>query len=78
MYEELMLFFEVHDPQKFRRKARGVQVVPFAMKDFYYRIAKDERQRLNKKQSKLSAAEIKQKVEEMRDRREKEARLREV
>jgi len=42
MYEELMLFLEVHDAQRFRRKARGVQVVPFAMKDFYYRIAKDE------------------------------------
>ena len=42
VYEELMLYLEVHDPQKFRRKAKGVQVVPFAMKDFYYRIAKDE------------------------------------
>ena len=79
VYEELMLYLEVHDPQKFRRKAKGVQVVPFAMKDFYYRIAKDERQRINqRKQTKLSASEIRQKVEEMRERREREARQREL
>jgi hypothetical protein len=35
-----------------------VQVVPFAMKDFYYRIAQEEYQRINKKRDKLSAAEI--------------------
>ena len=54
-------------------------MVPFAMKDFYYRIAKDEYFRLNsQKRDKLTAAEIRQKVIDMRDRREKEAKLRDL
>lgn len=49
------------------------------MKDFYYRIAKDERSWLNKmKGTKLSAADIWNKVDEMRARREKEAWLRDL
>ena len=48
------------------------------MKDFYYRIAKDERDKFKNKQSKLSAAQIRNRVEEMRARREKEKRLREL
>ena len=42
-YEEFLQFLEVHDPQLFRRKAKGVRVVPFAMKDFAYRIALDQK-----------------------------------
>jgi len=75
-HEDIMDVLECHDPQKFRKKARGVLVVPFAMKDFYYRISKDEVGRRDKK-SKLTAAQIKIKVEEMRQRREQEKFIRE-
>jgi len=79
IFEELMQIMEIHDPQRFRRKVKGVRVVPFAMKDFYYRIAKDEYFRLNnQKRDKLTAAQIRQKVIDMRERREKEAKLRDL
>lgn len=71
-----MNILEVHDPQKFRKKAKGVLVVPFAMKDFYYRISKDEVAKM-KKTTKLSAAQIKNKVEDMKIRREQERYMRE-
>jgi hypothetical protein len=76
-HEDIMNILEVHDPQKFRKKAKGVQVVPFAMKDFYYRISKDEIDKRSKKISKLSAAQIKDKVEEMKIRREQQRHMRE-
>ena len=41
-HEDIMNILEVHDSQKFRKKAKGVVLVPFAMKDFYYRIAKHD------------------------------------
>lgn len=70
-----MNILELHDPQKYRKKVKGVLVVPFAMKDFYYRIAKDDS--YPDKRSKLSAAEIKAKVDEMKLRREHEKWVRE-
>jgi hypothetical protein len=76
-HEDIMNILEVHDSQKFRKKAKGVQVVPFAMKDFYYRISKDEIDKRSKKVSKLSAAQIKEKVEEMKIRREQQRYMRE-
>jgi hypothetical protein len=48
------------------------------MKDFCYRIAKDDHQRLAKKSDKLTAAEIRIKVETMRNKRQKEATLRDL
>lgn len=72
-----MNYLEVHDPQKFRKKAKGVQVIPFAMKDFYYRIAADEQDKLNKQKTKLSAAELKKRVADMKSKREKEKFTRE-
>ena len=71
-----MQYLEVHDPQLYRRKAKGVQTIPFSMKDFYYRIAQDEKDKVQKKESKLTAAQIRARVEEMRARREKEKRQR--
>ena len=75
-HEDIMNILEVHDPQKFRKKAKGVVVVPFAMKDFYYRIAKHDDIKKERK-SKLSAAQIRAKVEEMKMRREQERWIRE-
>lgn len=68
-HEDIMNYLECHDPQKFRKRAKGVQNVPFAMKDFYYRISKGEEPK-GKRTTKLSAAQIRQKVEAMKKRRE--------
>jgi hypothetical protein len=57
-HDDIMSILECHDPQKFRKKAKGVLVVPFAMKDFYYRISKDEIS-MREKKSKMTAAQIK-------------------
>ena len=49
------------------------------MKDFYYRIAQDEYNKINNvKKNKMTAAEIRHKVSEMRERREKERELRDL
>ena len=74
-HEDIMNILELHDPQKYRKKVKGVLVVPFAMKDFYYRIAKDDN--YSDKRSRLSASEIKAKVDEMKLRREHEKLIRE-
>lgn len=70
-HEDIMNILECHDPQKFRKKAKGVQNIPFAMKDFYYRISKDDLEK-QKKKSKLTAAQIKARLGEMKKRREQE------
>lgn len=93
-HDDIMNLLEVHDPQKFRKKAKGVLEVPFAIKklkvypklslkpdyvysqDFYYKISNDFEVG-HKKKSKLSAAQIKAKVEEMKMRREHEKWVRE-
>ena len=68
---------EAEDPQKFRRKVKGVQVVPFSMRDKFYRIADDEMSKYTFK-SKLTAEQIKQRVAEMKARREKEQLLKDL
>lgn len=110
-HDDIMNIIECHDPQKFRRKVKGVLVVPFDMKNYeryHPEIAKGEKKKTrqyftnlqlknglpghvfsvnlgsefkpsakHEKRTKLNAAEIKAKVEEMKIRREHEKLLRE-
>ena len=78
LINEFMEFLELHDLTLYRKKLRGLRVNPFDMRDNYQRIAAGEIRNRELQRDKLTADQIREKVQQMRDKRLREKRVREL
>lgn len=76
MFEEILDFIECHDQAAYRKKIKGYRLA-FNIRDKQYRIPESTLSKGIKQRNKESAEEIKQKVQEMKERRINEIKSKE-
>lgn len=76
LFEEILEFIECHDQAAYRKKIKGYRLA-FNIRDKQHRIPESLMKKEAKQRSKESAEEIKQKVQEMKERRINELRTKE-
>ncbi|CDW73850.1 UNKNOWN [Stylonychia lemnae] len=78
LIDEFFEFLELHDLTLYRVKLKGLRVNPFDMRDNYQRIAAGEMRNRELQRAKLTADQIREKVQVMRDKRLREQKVREM